>query len=152
MFVCVCVCVCASCVCVCVHTTPTCPYVDRFCTATSKVRVVRSYFCLPFTAESPPPLTVGPAEAGATCQPSMSSTHAAGSTYCIMCVMLYISADTAKHEYTLWAIASCVPVVKCVITRIPYSTFSNKGVCNLKATFSYQPTLRPDTDFYPTYE
>ena len=44
-----------------------------------KVRVVRSYFCLPFTAESPPPLTVGPAEVGATCQPSMSSAPAAGS-------------------------------------------------------------------------
>ena len=50
--VCVCVCVCADacacvCVCACVHmdNTLACPYIDRLCTATCKVRVVRSFIC-----------------------------------------------------------------------------------------------------------
>ena len=80
--VCVCMCVCTcACMhaCACLHNTPACPYVDRLCTAACKVHVVRSYFCLLFTVESPPPSTVGHKEAGATCLPSMSSSPAAGS-------------------------------------------------------------------------
>ena len=87
--VCVCVCVCVyMCVCTCaawmrVHACTTLQPVHML---TGSVQlharctyIVRSYFCLLFTVESPPPSTVGHKEAGAICQPSMSSTPAAGS-------------------------------------------------------------------------
>ena len=80
--VCVCVCVCmCACVCACAqHSSLTIIILTDSVQQATKVCLVRLYFCLLFTAESPPPRpTMGRPEAGATSQPSMSSTHAAGS-------------------------------------------------------------------------
>ena len=84
MCVCVCVCVCVcmcACVCACAqHSSLTIIILTDSVQQATKVCLVRLYFCLLFTAESPPPPpTMDRPEAGATCQPSMSSTHAAGS-------------------------------------------------------------------------